>query len=486
MGANDTVVIQPRAVTARRLAGHSTPGLRRPTNTARVETAMPLGERGYVNGSNSSNAWIAWDPFEQVPQLQWPDAVSVFLDMDNDDSRVTSLLESISLPILSAKWRIDPNGAPADAVQLISRCLRVPVIGEDVVDDGGRSKGRFSFLSHLREVASPVPQFGHAVFEQVYRREADGRVVLRKLGPRPQWTIQNFNVALDGGLDSITQFAPAATKKVVYGISPLDIPINRLVVYSRNKRPGFWQGRSVLRSSYKHWLLKNELLRIEVAVARRNGMGVPVGTASKPNDPAEVRAMQRIASGFRGGLHSGVGLAAGQSLTLLGVQGNLPDIRASIEYHDKAIALSGLAHFLNLDKGGSFALASVQERPFVQALNAAALSYAEIVQAHIIEDLIDINFGPDTRCPRIVFSPIGSQQDATAASLKMLVEAGLLAPDLRIERALRQLLDLPAKPDDDDPDAEPPVDKPAALPAGPSQSSAPAPDDTEQEDNSDG
>ena len=134
MGANDTVVIQPRAVTARRLAGHSTPGLRRPTNTARVETAMPLGERGYVNGSHSSNAWLAWDPFEQVPQLQWPEAVSVFLDMDNDDSRVTSLLESISLPILSAKWRIDPNGAPAEAVQLISRCLRVPVIGEDADD----------------------------------------------------------------------------------------------------------------------------------------------------------------------------------------------------------------------------------------------------------------------------------------------------------------------------------------------------------------
>jgi HAMP domain-containing protein len=157
----------------------------------------------------------------------------------------------------------------------------------------------------------------------------------------------------------------------------------------------------------------------------------------------------------------------------------LPDIRASIEYHDKAIALSGLAHFLNLDKGGSYALAAIQERPFVQALNAAALGYAAIIQAHVIEDLIDINFGVEERCPRLVFSPIGSQQDATAASLKMLVEAGLLAPDLRIERALRQLLDLPAKPEEGDPDAEPPVDKPepAALPAGPAQTSAPDPEE---------
>ncbi|QEA10771.1 portal protein [Mycobacterium phage Weirdo19] len=480
MGANYSGVIRtrPTAAVARRVGGASS--LRRPAATAPVKTAMPLGERGYVNGGGQSNAWLAWDPFEKVPQLQHPESVGVFLDMDNDDSRVTSLLESMSLPIQSATWRIEPNGAPAEAVALVSRVLRVPVVGEDNVDDGGRARGRFSWLGHLQEVASPVPQFGHAVFEQVYRREADGRVVLRKLGPRPQWTIQSFNAALDGGLDSITQIAPASSARRLYGLNPFDLPVNRLVVYSRNKRPGRWEGRSVLRSSYKHWLLKNELLKIEVAVARRNGMGVPVGTASKPNDPNEVKAMQRIAAGFRGGLHSGVGLAAGQSLTLLGVQGNLPDIRASIEYHDKAIALSGLAHFLNLDRGGSYALASVQERPFVQALNAAALSYAEIAQAHIIEDLIDLNFGTDTRCPRLVFSPIGSQQDSTAASLKMLVEAGLLAPDLRIERALRQVLDLPAKPEDGDPDAEPP--RGTTAPAGPPQTSAPADDDEQEED----
>ncbi|MGC7260213.1 hypothetical protein RBA10_22755, partial [Mycobacteroides abscessus subsp. abscessus] len=86
--------------------------------------------------------------------------------------------------------------------------------------------------------------------------------------------------------------------------------------------------------------------------------------------------------------------------------------------------------------------------------------------AHIIEDLVDINFGVEARTPRLVFDKIGSQQDATAAALKMFVEAGLLAPDLRIERALRQSLDLPAKPDVNDPDAAPPKEPDApALPS---------------------
>lgn len=437
--------------------------------TKRVATAAPVGETGYVTGS--PNPWLNWDPFEKVPDLQPAEAISVFAEMDNNDSRVASLLEAVSLPILETGWRIDPNGADAEVTQFVSRNLNLPVVGFDTVDDPGRSRGRFSWMAHLRLVASPTPQYGCAVFEQVYRRDGD-RLVLRKLGPRPQWTIQRFNVALDGGLDSITQLAPASTGKVMYGPAPLDIAVNRLVVYTRNMRPGMWWGRSILRSSYKHWLLKNELLRIEVEAIRRNGMGLPVGTASKPNDQQEVTDMQKIAAAARGGMNSGIGLAAGQSLALLGVQGNLPNIREAIVYHDKAIALSGLAHYLNIDGGGSYAMVAVQERPFVQAVNAAAKAYQEIGQQHVIEDLVDVNFGTDVRCPRLVFDPIGSQQDATAASLKMLVEAGLLAPDLRIERALRQALDLPAKPDEDDPDAAPP--KPPATPAAPAE---PADDD---------
>jgi hypothetical protein len=453
----------------------------RPAATARVKTATPLGEAGYVVAA--SDGWINWDPFEKVPTLGWPENVAVFLEMDNDDSRVASLLECVSLPIISTKWRLDPNGAPAEVVKFVSKNLGVPVVGEDVVDNGGRSRGRFSFSQHLRQIAGPVPQFGHAVFEQVYTRDGD-RLALSKLGPRPQWTIQRFNLALDGGLDSITQLAPASRDWVGMrrSVNQNDLAINRLVVYTRNMRPGYWYGRSILRSSYKHWLLKNELLRIEVAVARRNGMGVPVGTASRPDDPIEVEAMRKIASGFRGGLHAGVGLAAGQSLALLGVQGNLPDIRQAIDGHDKAIALGGLAHFLNLDKGGSHALAQVQERPFVQALNASAEQHRDIFQQHVIEDLVDANWGTETRVPLLVFETIGSHQDATALALKALVDSGLLAPDLRIERALRQSLDLPAKPDEGDPDAEPPR-KPAPAPAPPGASSS-APD--QQEDPSAG
>ena len=67
-------------------------------------------------------------------------------------------------------------------------------------------------------------------------------------------------------------------------------------------------------------------------------------------------------------MSAGAAFPAGAKLEILGVQGNLPDMRLAIEYHDKQIALAGLAHFLNLDKGGSYALASVQADTFVRAI----------------------------------------------------------------------------------------------------------------------
>jgi hypothetical protein len=444
--------------------------------TPKVETAAPVSGIGYV--TPFIDGWTVWDPFEKVPELQWPQCIPVYMRMNNEDSRVASLLEAISLPIRSTAWRIKPNGAPDEVTEFVSRNLNVPIDGEDEVTDGGRRRGRFSWDDHLSEVASPVLQYGHAVFEQTYRpRNQDpdgkGRFWLKKLSARPQWTIWRFFVDLDGGLNYIEQFAPpfpVGTHQVLtsaYVQTPPPIPINRLVVYTRNKRPGWWQGSSILRSAYKHWLLKDKLLRIEAAAAERNGMGIPVGTASQANDQVEVNKMEAAARALRGGINAGLGLAAGQVMELLGVSGNLPDLRQAINGHDQAIALSGLAHFLNLTgKGGSYALASVLQDPFIQAVQAYAQSICNITNAHVVEDLVDINFGLDVNAPLLSFDPIGSQQDLTAAAINLLFQAGIFdGMDPTVIRAVRQRFGLPSEISTD-PDPEPAEDPAPVQPSG--------------------
>ncbi|QDF17098.1 portal protein [Gordonia phage William] len=417
-----------------------------------------LREKGYVHGqiSAAEAGFSQWEMFERVPDLQWPASVQTYARMLREDSRVSSLYAAITLPILRAQWRIKPNGARDEVVEFVARNMRLPIDGAEDELNFGRSKGRFSWNDHLRQSLSSLI-YGHSVFEQLYR-EQDGKFWLRKLAPRPQRTISAWNVALDGGLMSIEQTAPASTSKVLYGPSPLSIPISRLVVYTRDMEPGMWVGNSLLRPSFKHWLIKDELIRYQAMAIRRTGQGIPVATAAEGASQEDVDKLADMAMQYRGGDNAGVGLPYGADLKLVAPNGNLIDIGAAIAYHDNMIAIAGLAHFLNLEgKGGSYALADVQENTFTQSVQTVGEHQRDTANAHVIEDLIDINFGVDEQAPLLVFDEIGSRQAATAAALKMLVEAGLLSPDVLVEANVRQRMGLPAKPDD----------APAPAPAAP-------------------
>lgn len=423
-------------------------------------------EAGYVNGSAGplTDMWW-WDLHEQVPDLKWPLSLTVFERMPREDSRVWSLLSAIKLPVRRTAWRIDPNGAPRRVVKFVANEFGLPIVGDDKQrPKRPRQKGRFSWAEHLNEALSCL-RYGHSVFEQVYALGDDGLLHLHKLAPRPQSTIARFNVARDGGLESIWQEPPAGwplpppRQRADGSTFPggyVEITIDRLVVYRHEPEPGVWIGTSLLRPSYKHWVLKDEFLRLEAATARRNGMGLPVAWAPPgpdSEDPAKLAKYGTMAQKARAGMNAGIGLPAEAKFELKGVQGNLPDMRLAIEYHDKQIALAGLAHFLNLDRGGSYALASVQADTFVQSVQTFADTIADTTTEHVIEDLVDLNFGPDVAAPRIVSDEIGSRQDATAAALQMLVAAGLLTPDESLRAFIRQQLGAPPeepKSDDDE------------------------------------
>lgn len=429
-------------------------------------------EVGYLNpaAANDPSTWMPgsvpdmwwWELTEQVPDLRWPFSLIVFSRMPREDARVWSLLSAITLPIRRTQFRIDPNGAEDRIVAQIAQDFGLPIVG----DNGGdkpkpkpRQRDRFSFKSHLRDSLSHL-RYGHSVFEQVYRYDERDRLLhLRKLAPRPQFTIQAFDVARDGGLKAIIQ-------DNIGTLEPLRIDVSRLVVYRNEPEPGVWIGSSLLRPSYKHWILKDELMRIQAAAARRNGIGVPVAYTNEADkgNQKKIDEYERIATRFRGGLSAGAAFPAGAKLEILGVQGNLPDMQLAIEYHDKQIALAGLAHFLNLDKGGSYALASVQADTFVQSVQAIADDFLDVTNQHVIEDLVDVNYSIDAGAPLLVCDEIGSRQDATAAALNLLVQAGLLDPDDALKAFIRQQLGAPPV----DPNYQPP-----AAPASPEPADEP-------------
>lgn len=397
---------------------------------------MRMADRRNVGYARARNQALEEDNFE----LRFPKSAEVFGKMGREDAQVYSVLQAIMLPIIRASWWLDPNGADDEVVALVAGDLRLQVLGDDPKKPIAQHSGRVSWDTHLRQALRSL-QFGHMFFEQVYEVGADGRNHLRKLAPRWPGTISAITVADDGGLESITQTSRGIDGRRV-------IPVDRIVAYVHDDIGGMWQGQSVLRPAYKHWKLRDELLRLELDVLDRNGMGVPVYEGSDlSNDPdGDLARGEALAASLRAGATAGAAVPAGAKLALLGVSGQLVSPREAIVHHEAMIAKAVLAHFMNLENGGSYSLAEVQSSFFVQSLQTRAEQIADVATQHIVEDLVRIAF-PDYEgvCPRIVCDPIASKKELSAADLSMLKRDGVLLADPELEEHVRRVYSLPAK-----------------------------------------
>lgn len=409
---------------------------------------VPTSEKGYAD--NAGGWWTALDD-EETPELQWPKNVGVYDRMRRQDAQVISVLRAMTLPILRTAWRIEPNGASPEVAQQVADDLGLDLVGDDPNRKVLRTRDRFSWSEHLRLSLLMLP-FGHSVFEQVYRIDDSGKARLRKLAWRPPKTISRIDVASDGGLVAIHQHGSVSGP----GTASPRMGVEQLVVYVNDREGGNWLGQSLLRSAYKYWLLKDRMLRVQAQTVDRNGLGVPVYEGSKLHDTVtgqartdaeknEIDAGLKMARGFRSGDNAGAAIPNSAKLTMKGVEGDLPDADVPIRYYDEQIARSVLAHFLNLGtETGSWALGSTFADFFTLSLQTVALQIADTVTQHVIEDLVDLNWGPNEPAPRLVFDEIGSRHPATAEAIKALIDCGALTADQELETHLRTMYGLPS------------------------------------------
>lgn len=381
---------------------------------------------------------------EDNGRLMFPRAAATYARMLRQDAQVRAIFRAVTLPIRRANWQLDPNGAPTEVVAHVAEDLRLRVRGDDPHKPLAPRAGRVSWEKHLEQLVYAFV-FGHMFFEQVYEPGPDGREHLRKLAPRWPGTLTKINVASDGGLDSIEQ-----TPITVHGESVAPkIPVSRLVAYVFDDLGGQWVGQSILRPAYKHWVLKDDLLRLEYLTLERNGMGVPVYTGSDAtNDPeGDLDRGQEIVEGFRSGAHAGASIPAGAKLEVKGTSGQLISPREAISYHDNMMARSVMAHVLNLDgKGGAYALASTQNDLLVQALQTNAEWVQDVATQHVVEDLVRVAFPEhDGLMPRLVFDPIASKQEITPGDIAQVANANLIFGDKDLEEDLRRRWNLPPK-----------------------------------------
>lgn len=393
---------------------------------------VPVREKGYAHDPAGIGWWEDLTR-ETLPELRWPLSIAVFNRMRKQDAQVSSVLRAVTSPIIRTGWSINGDGCRPEVTAFIASNLGLPIKGAEAEGDNTaqmRGRDRFSWNQHLRLALLMLP-FGHSYFEQVYRYDAQGMARLRKLAPRLPHTIAQVNVARDGGLISIQQYG------TLFG-STADkaIPVNRLVAYVLEREGGNWLGQSILRSAYKNWILKDRALRTWSGTIDRNGMGLPVYTGAE--NETSLDAGQEIASNARSGDNSGAAIPSGAKLDLKGVDGELPDIDKFVRYQDEQIARAVLAHFLNLGtQTGSWALGSTFADFFTLSLQAVAEDFRDTCNSHVVEDLVDINFGRTEPAPQLVFDEIGSR-GGVDDELTLLRKAAGLEDDEALAQFLRQ------------------------------------------------
>lgn len=419
-----------------------------PTRTANG-SSPPTRERGGSSVASTGSALLSWsalgagsDSMERTPKLLFPQSPFTFADMMTDP-QCEGLVAGVQLPILRMNWSIRPNGAPMWYVKMIAEDLGLPIEGQRSKKQG-RSKRRFKFNEHLAHALDAIV-FGFMYFEQVgdIRANADAEAEaaelywrLRKLAPRMPQTISEVNVARDGGLESVRQGL---------GIDDKPIPVDALVAYVWGKKGANWFGRSMLRSCYGSWLLKDRVRRVGAINIERNGAGTPVFEAPPGATPDEIAALDRMAQRFKAGSRAGGAVPNGTKAQLLGVTGSQPDAVGFIRMCNEEMARSFLMMFMQLGQTetGSRSLGESFIDFFSMKLEAVATWFAENFNEHVIEDWVDWNIGEDAPAPLLVWSWGDGQ--ISSEELSSLVTSGIIQVDDELENAIRVQKRLPER-----------------------------------------
>lgn len=397
-------------------------------------TARPgMGEKG-APGTQFFAGYISSEEYNT--KLQGQAGITIYDEMRRSDGMIRATLLAVTLPIRQAIWRIEPASDDAKDLE----------IAEFVSNNlfGGMS---ITWADFLRQALLHL-WFGFMIFEQVYKVE-NGNVLLRKLAPRLPKTLYKWNVDENMELESITQYVMKGSAYV-----HIDIPMEKLLIFTNEQEGANYEGISLLRSAYKHWYIKNQLYKIDAIKHDRQGVGIPVigmpENMTKAKNPEAWSEAKAMGEGLRANERSYIIKPFGYTVEMLKMGSTKStDAIPSIQHHNEQIAVNILAQFLTLGttKTGSRALGDSFKSLFLLSLQAIAEYMEDTINRYCIKPLVDYNYTTD-HYPKLKASNI-KEPDFTsmADAVSKLSKVGALTPDEEMENHIREVGKLPAKPE---------------------------------------
>lgn len=355
------------------------------------------------------------------------------------DSQIEALHIGTVQPVREFRWSIDPNKAPAALVEQAASDLGLPIRGQedDAIQRGPR---QFDFDTFLDDTLL-APAYGHFHFEIVGETSGD-KWNMVKLAPRHPRTIMEFQADLAGDLLGIRQNIAGAAPGGWARLPP-PIPAGKLVTFVWRKEAGSHVGRSLLRSLFREWLVKDRVIRVAAINLERAG-GMPVIEGPQGATDSQLRDLAVLARSFKVAEGGGGAIPFGSKLNLVG--GAVPEAIQLLEYCDQAMARVWSLMLIQLGLGSTSSGNRALGGEFALYAARAQRAMAKWV-CRSVNDFLDRytewNLGSSaTHAPLLHFEQ--DRPDTMSVSeLVTLIEAKALTVDPELESWLRSEHGLP-------------------------------------------
>lgn len=406
---------------------------------------------------------------EFLPDLRGERGIRRLREMSENDPVCGAILSAMDLMTRSTPFRAE--GGSDAARELVEDCLHHL---EDT-----------PFEMFLSDVLSFLP-YGFSVFEIVARRPAQdpkrkGRVTLKALAPRAQWTIDRFETDRTGKVLGVHQLAATGSTF---------IPYDKLLHFRTASKQNDPAGVSVLRTAYTSWYFKNRIQEIEAVAIERELNGLPLmripaeymAADATVEQRAFVAKVSKIARDVKRNEMGYVvlpsdyyedsdGKITGNRMVefdLIASKGTR-DIKTGevIIRYQQNMATSALADFvlLGMNDRGSFALSKSKADLFLKALEGYLDAIASVLNRKLVPKLLAWNGFDLADAPKIVHGRVAPTDLSELGSyIEQVAGVGINFTDKASEGFIRTAAGLP--PSSGDPAV--PTAPPAAAPPTPS------------------
>jgi hypothetical protein len=375
------------------------------------------GNTGYWGYSNTG---------EYLTKLDGAAGRVIFDKMRRSDHQVKAVLGAIALPIRQADYYMEP-GSEEDQDVEIARILENALLKEMTI----------TWDDTVRHALLMLP-FGFSALEKVYEYR-DGLILPRKLDPRLPQSVARWK--FDKDKHRLTHMIQLDTDG-----NEIEIPIEKLLIFTIEKEGDNWEGIPILRPAYKGWYIKDTLEKINAIMHDRWGAGIPEMTVPKGIERGSdqwkeaEKLLQDVHANEKGYILKNEGYV----FTVNGGEkGKGTDVLGSIKYYDEAIATALLAMFLSLgaSKTGNRSLGETFFDAFLMSIQAFADYIAEVINRFCVRELVNLNWNvenyPTFKVKRV--------QSLALQAIGYLVQTGALKWSEVLENDLRKMLRMPER-----------------------------------------